>query len=811
MAADPQSAEKSLAVATNIGRGALPGTLARLLELTYDGVVVFDSAGRVLMANDVARRLLELPEAASGVPCSLIDRLRPAGQRGRIFNASDTAGAGVSDAASSDGFGSSEAFGTAVPSHATSLQSENAVARFELPCACDGSSVVLDVLNPDDPAGSQAAIRRVAVRCDAVSAPGITYLMVVHEMGLQTSVEATHANQLVRELTEANHRLSGTLNIVLETLDSDDVETLFVRVLEELTSTMEAFGCALWIAESRGFRLAGSSKSLRNIPLASYLPQTGSITQRTVAAGHALRLQVEAPEAYDLRKATGLRNVIDEETNERLRIPQQDLPPFSSFIAVPVWFGSHVIALIQVGWDRIRPLKRNDARLLDAVAQYLSVQLMGAMTALQAAHDEALTNLALQLREELDSMDPITWTQVREVLAALASELNCSFIPLGINDRSRTLTAVLPHPTADKNVVLLPFTLDEALAPFWEDGVAVAPLSNTDLGDALLSAGVSDNGLVVHMGELEGASRAYMVVRPLDAEPLEGADVAFFHELSDIVRERFAANASRVQDKHIAQALQTGMKNELQQVEGIRAAGIYSSATADAFVGGDFYDLIRLPDHKACVIMGDVSGKGVEAASVSAAVKTALGAYAWQQIPPAHMVSMLNNFLLGFSRLETFATLFVGVVDLEASTLTYCSAGHPPALLLRREGAALEALDVQSGVVGAFEGMQYRDGKVELAPHDMLLLYTDGTTEARDPKGVFFGERGLREAALREARAGFDGILDRLLGVLDSFTEHRLEDDLAMVALEFDQLGTSSKLLSEFCASFCAIGEQITT
>lgn len=791
MAADAHTAEKSLAVATNIGRGALPGTLARLLELTYDGVVVFDSAGRVLMANEVARRLLELPEAGTGKLCSLVGRLRPSGQRGRF----------VDDAISEDG-----------ATGAGTLQSEDAIARFELPCACDGSSVVLDVLNPNDPTAGRTALRRVVVRCDAVSAPGITYLMVVHEMGLQSSVEATHADQLVRELTEANHRLSGTLNIVLETLDSDDVETLFVRVLEELTATMEAFGCALWIAESRGFRLAGSSKSLQNVALASYLPQTGGIVQRTVAAGHALRLQVEAPEAYDLRKATGLRNVIDEETNERLRIPQKDLPPFLSFIVVPVWFGSHVIALIQVGWDRMHPLKRNDARLLDAVAQYLSVQLMGAMTALQAAHDEALTNLALQLREELDSMDPITWTHVREVLAAISSELQCSFVPLGINERAGSLTAVLPPnlatpgssspsvgvaahsiSTADKNVLMLPFVLDSTLSAYWEDDVAVAPLANTDLGDVLLSAGLSDNGLVVHMGTLDGAPRAYLVVRPLDAEPLEAADIAFFHELSDIVRERFAANASRVQDKHIAQALQSGMKNELQQVEGIRAAGMYSSATADAFVGGDFYDLIRLPDHKACVIMGDVSGKGVEAASVSAAVKTALGAYAWQQIPPAHMVSMLNNFLLGFSRLETFATLFVGVIDLKAATMTYCSAGHPPALLLRREGAALEALDVQSGVVGAFEGMQYRDGSVKLNPHDMLLLYTDGTTEARDPKGVFFGERGLREAALREARVGFDGILERLLGVLDSFTEHKLEDDLAMVALEFTQLGAGAR------------------
>ncbi len=69
--------------------------------------------------------------------------------------------------------------------------------------------------------------------------------------------------------------------------------------------------------------------------------------------------------------------------------------------------------------------------------------------------------------------------------------------------------------------------------------------------------------------------------------------------------------------KRISQALMTGMKNELQHVDGIDAQGIYSSATAEAFVGGDFYSLVRLSGRRTCIIMGDVSGKGIEAASVS--------------------------------------------------------------------------------------------------------------------------------------------------------------------------------------------------
>ena len=153
------------------------------------------------------------------------------------------------------------------------------------------------------------------------------------------------------------------------------------------------------------------------------------------------------------------------------------------------------------------------------------------------------------------------------------------------------------------------------------------------------------------------------------------------------------------------------------------------------------------------------------------------------------MVRLLNEFLLGFSRLETFATLFVGIVDLAAARLTYCSAGHPPAILVHAAAGELVTLDVQSGVVGAFSDMEYRNGQVDIAPGDVLLLYTDGTTEARAPEGAFFGEDGLREAVMQELPLGYDHLLDRLLARLDDFTDRHLDDDVAMVSLRFDAVG----------------------
>jgi serine phosphatase RsbU (regulator of sigma subunit) len=129
------------------------------------------------------------------------------------------------------------------------------------------------------------------------------------------------------------------------------------------------------------------------------------------------------------------------------------------------------------------------------------------------------------------------------------------------------------------------------------------------------------------------------------------------------------------------------------------------------------------------------------------------------------------------------------MIDLDKASLTYCSAGHPPALLLRAAEAELVPLDVQSGVVGAFPEMRYRDGHATLMNGDVLLLYTDGTTEARATDGRFFGEDGLRDAVMRHASDGVPGICQALLGELDAFTDRTLEDDVALVALRFDEVG----------------------
>lgn len=744
--------------------------------MTSDAVLIFDGAGRVLLANDEASELL---------------------------------GRGKTDMAGSD-------VRLYFPP-ALGVAPDDPFVTSSLPFALDGSSTRVMC------AGGDGRLSEIVVRADRVNAPGETYLLVASPANDADAAGREH-DRLLDELQRANRRLSGTLDIVLSTIDSEDVGSLFTNVIEEITSTMEATGTLLYLAEGGGFRLHGVSSALKGAPLPRYLTFGADLERST----GALRLRVLEPTSADLRRGRlTSREVIDEDSRVVRRVPARKLPPFASFLLTPVRFSGHTVAVIQVGWDRARQTRKDDARLLDAVGRYLSVQIAGALTTLRRQRTTELAEFGTKLRDLLlevasrgavgshgatgsggaagsdagagdpqDAAAPAgTMTAddpLAEILSLLAQALDCTVAPLRENPyQSETVVASLPA-TGDQ---ALPMSLDKLEATGRGSAIAGSDTAvmrfdeGTPLGDWLAGLGEASQGALVDLGAIGGRRVAILLLRPADTAAFDEIELSFLRRLADDARDTAQRGEARDRDRHIAQALQTGMRNELQEVAGISARGIYSSATQSAFVGGDFYDLIRLPNRRACVIMGDVSGKGVEAASVSAAVKTALGAYSWEGLRPARMVRLLNEFLLGFSRLETFATLFVGIVDLDAARLTYCSAGHPPAILVHAAAGELVTLDVQSGVVGAFSDMEYRNGQVDIAPGDVLLLYTDGTTEARAPKGAFFGEDGLREAVMQELPLGYDRLLDRLLARLDDFTDRHLDDDVAMVSLRFDAVG----------------------
>lgn len=739
--------------------GTVAATLSQLLRLTSDAVIVFNMEGMVLLANEEAESLFA---KVDGTIAGLDVRF--------LFT----------------------------PANQENLQKPFSVES--LPFAIDGSTSM--VAAPAQDGTSQV----LSVRADYVGAP--TQAIVLTASKLRDLSSPMHDDErMVLDLRRANKRLSGALQIVLDTLDSEDMGQLIERVLEELSETVEADGALIYLAEQDGYHLHGATESLRSASLdriPRYFAFNSSLERLTFYSEHALRLHTMPLNSSALKQGrVKKRNLVNEETREVITVDASHLPPFTSFLVVPVWFGGHIVALIEVGWERKRALLVEDARLLDSIANYLSVQLVGALSAMRTQRRDTLREALARVRQGLlhsaAEGEKISGERLQQVMRSVGTDLYAQVFSVDCCEVTGNITlhalgaeqaaTVVDGAQDVGKQIALPSTVEGLKTGEGEASVKEVELDSA-LSRALAAQGLPCKGAVLFLGKFAGEQHTWLFLREENAEPLSDIELDFLDRVMLLVHSLAVGAEESQQNKHISQALQSGMKNELQQVEGISAEGIYSSATADAFVGGDFYSMIKLPGRRACIIMGDVSGKGIEAASISSAVKTALSAYAWEGRTPARMVATLNEFLLGFSRVETFATLFVGIVDLATSSLTYCSAGHPPAILVSAQSGDAELLDVQSGVVGAFHDMEYKNGTVHLHEGDILLLYTDGTTEARSPEGAFFGETGLRDMIMNEVPQGFDGLLNRFLSTLDRYTGRRLDDDVAMVALRFDELGS---------------------
>lgn len=255
--------------------------------------------------------------------------------------------------------------------------------------------------------------------------------------------------------------------------------------------------------------------------------------------------------------------------------------------------------------------------------------------------------------------------------------------------------------------------------------------------------------------------------------------------LLEIVADRVALAVRNAQlyegERHIAQIFQESLLSLPEHVAGVRYAKSYHSATEEAVVGGDFFDLFPVDDASIGVLIGDVSGKGVEAAVLTSLVKDTVRAHAHEGSTPASVLGMTNALVEHYSGSETFVTVFFGLLDRTSGVLTYCNAGHPPAIAIRCDGT-LTLLGPNSPLLGAFPDMPFADTKVKLGTGETLFLYTDGVVEARVEKDLY-GEERLMEALRRltgcEPEATIEAVLDDLM----QFTGGKLSDDLAILAL----------------------------
>ena len=159
-------------------------------------------------------------------------------------------------------------------------------------------------------------------------------------------------------------------------------------------------------------------------------------------------------------------------------------------------------------------------------------------------------------------------------------------------------------------------------------------------------------------------------------------------------------------------------------------------------VGGDFYDCFYISDHQFCVLIGDVSGKGIAGALFMSMVRSLLHDRMKFGASPADALNQVNDELYSRNPEEMFVTVFALVMDTDTGIITYANAGHNPPLKISGLGA--EYLEPASGIaIGLFEDADICNETLKLSSGDGIMLYTDGITEAVNPEKKFYGKERL--------------------------------------------------------------------
>jgi sigma-B regulation protein RsbU (phosphoserine phosphatase) len=200
-------------------------------------------------------------------------------------------------------------------------------------------------------------------------------------------------------------------------------------------------------------------------------------------------------------------------------------------------------------------------------------------------------------------------------------------------------------------------------------------------------------------------------------------------------------------------------------------------------VGGDFYDVILLPGHKTGLIIADVSGKGVPAALFMALSRTVLRATATWHARPGDAIRDANAMITADAGSGMFVTLFFGVYDAQAHQLTYVNAGHNPPILFRNNGLT-EELRGTGIALGVLEETHYNEQSISLSPGDLLVLYTDGVTEAMDAREEQYGTERLLDAVRSMPKKSAAEVLNRIVERVNGFSGPTPQyDDVTLMIL----------------------------
>ena len=340
------------------------------------------------------------------------------------------------------------------------------------------------------------------------------------------------------------------------------------------------------------------------------------------------------------------------------------------------------------------------------------------------------------------------------------------------------LKLILEHP--DFDIILSDINMPEM------DGLTLLTKINEMRNPAMKCIMVSAYGDMYNIRTAMNHGAFDFAMKPIDMEDLERTIQKAVEQISFIKKAQ--AEHSQLEeiqyDLNVAREIQQSILPKVFPAFPESAPfDIYATMNAAKAVGGDFYDFFMVDEHHLGFTIADVSDKGIPAAIFMAISRTVIRATALRQHSPATCLSESNNLLCNESVNGMFVTVFYAILNIHTGDVVYSNGGHNRPVWIRKGGTA-EMLPVTGSMaLGVMPGLPYQERTIHLEPGDSLFLYTDGISEAMNPRGELFGDERLIQTCSTtpaSAKAMIGQMAQQVSAFVDGATQF---DDMTMLSL----------------------------
>ena len=477
----------------------------------------------------------------------------------------------------------------------------------------------------------------------------------------------------------------------------------------------------------------------------------------------------------------------------------------AAFVVVPLLLDDRVVGVLSLGWNEPRDVPEADLVQLSAIGRQCAnaldrVWLYEATEAARRTAESTAERLWLQqeltarLSRALDT-DEVAAVILEYAVGALGAE---TASVTRVDERAGALRLMATHglEAESRGFTTIPLDAPYPACEAARSGrmVVVRDRAERDAAYPAMSAATSEAFACVPL-TLEERIVGVLVVTFGPRLDLTDADRRFLDAIAHQCAQAFERARLYDASRSVASMLQRSLlPAHAPAIAGLDVAVRYRPVGRAALVGGDFYDVFRIAPGRWGVVIGDVSGKGIPAASLTALARYTVRAAARREPSPAEVLGFLNEAVLDGGTDERFCTVvYLEVAPRPDATLVRFSVGGHPLPVLRRPGGEVSALGRPGMAIGLLPMPDVEDYELLLAPGEALVLYTDGVAEARSPEGTF--ATGIVDEVL--ARAADDDDAETLADSIEratlDFQGGKPRDDVAVLVLRVPRTGESAR------------------